>query len=183
MHSIKLILPIIIIFISCEKLPVKSFDNPLDITQSELIGVSFPALVFFPDNVSIKTGETVSLGVYAMEINELSGAYIQINYEVQKVNITSVLPGQLLHSITDPFFNYENDTLSGKLNIYTTSYGLDTLKDSSGTGSLANIEFKANVPGKIIIQYTDSTEFVDHNDNTIKIKSKLPGVINVSEKN
>ncbi|MFL3051318.1 MAG: cohesin domain-containing protein [Candidatus Neomarinimicrobiota bacterium] len=179
MHSIKLLISILILLFGCEKLPVKSFDNPLDVVESKLIGVSLPALVFFPDSVSIQTGETITLGVYAMEVNELSGAHIQINYEKQKINISSVLPGELLNSTTEPFFNYNNDTLSGILDIYTTSYGLDSLETGSETGSLANIEIRANVPGKIIIQYTDSTEFVDQNDNPIKIKTKLPGIIDV----
>ena len=116
-----------------------------------------------------------------MEVNELSGAHIQINYERQKINISSVISGELLKSTTEPFFNYNNDTLAGILDIYTTSYVLYSLQTGSKTGSLANIEIRANVPGKIIIQYTDSTEFVDQNDNPIIIKSKLPGVIDVSK--
>ena len=181
MQSIKFLTSFLLLLFGCEKLPVKSFDNPLDVVESKLIGVSLPALVFFPDSVSIKTGETISLGVYAMEVNELSGAHIQINYERQKINISSVISGELLKSTTEPFFNYNNDTLAGILDIYTTSYVLDSLQTGSKTGSLANIEIRANVPGKIIIQYTASTEFVDQNDNPIIIKSKLPGVIDVSK--
>ena len=59
---------------SCEKLPVIDFANPLDVTQSQTDGIVLPALMFFPDSVVMKTGETATVTVFAMEVQGLSAA-------------------------------------------------------------------------------------------------------------
>ena len=165
---------------SCEKLPVIDFANPLDVTQSQTDGIVLPALMFFPDSVVMKTGETATVTVFAMEVEGLSAARIQIDYEQQKLNLVSEAAGDILKSLTDPFFQVEDDTENGLIDIFTVSYGVDLLKTVTGTGSLAILEFRATAPGKIILEYTDACEFVDHDDNPIIIESRLRGVLDVS---
>ncbi len=166
---------------SCEELPVIDFANPLDVTQSQVDGIELPALVFFPDSVVMKSGETATVTVFAMEVEGVSAARIQIDYEQQKLNLKSSSAGDLLQSATPPGFFVEDDTANGLLDIYTVSYGLDSLQNVSGTGSLAVLEFETIAPGKIIFEYTDKCEFVDHDDNPITIVSRLRGVLDVSD--
>jgi len=167
---------------SCEELPVLSFDNPLDLTTAEELNIELPAIVFYPDSIPMEAGTSAQLQVFAMEVTGLSGAHIQINYEQQKLNLKSVTKGEFLNSLTDPGFFFENDTIEGLLDIYTISFGEDSLKNVTGTGSLAIVEFEATAPGKIILEYTDKCEFVDENDNPIEIKSLLYGVLDVAKK-
>ena len=111
----------------------------------------------------------------------LRGAHIQISYEQQKLNLKSVSKGEFLNSLVDPGFFFKNDTSEGLLDIYTISFGVDSLKNVTGTGSLAIVEFEAIAPGKIILEYTDKCELVDQNDDPIEIKSFLYGVLDVSK--
>ena len=158
-----------------------SFDNPLDLTTAEELNIELPAVVFYPDSIPMEAGSSAQLQVFAMEVTGLSGAHIQINYEQQKLNLKSVSKGEFLNSLIDPGFFVKNDTTEGLLDIYTISFGVDSLKNVTGTGSLAIVEFEATAPGKIILEYTDKCEFVDENDDPIEIKSFLYGVLDVSK--
>ena len=158
-----------------------SFDNPLDLTTAEELNIELPAVVFYPDSIPMETGASAQLQVFAMEVTGLSGAHIQINYEQQKLNLKSVSKGEFLNSLIDPGFFFKNDTTEGLLDIYTISFGEDILKNVTGTGSLAVVEFEAIAPGKIILEYTDKCQFVDENGDLIEIKSFLYGVLDVSK--
>ena len=158
-----------------------SFDNSLDLTTAEELNIELPAVVFYPDSIPMEAGSSAQLQVFAMEVTGLSGAHIQINYEHQKLNLKSVTKGEFLNSLIDPGFFFKNDTTEGLLDIYTISFGVDSLKNVTGTGSLAVVEFEATAPGKIILEYTDKCQFVDENDDLIEIKSFLYGVLDVSK--
>ena len=158
-----------------------SFDNPLDLTTVKELNIELPAVIFYPDSIPMEVGSSTQLQVFAMEVTGLSGAHIQINYEQQKLNLKSVSKGEFLNSLVDPGFFFKNDTTEGLLDIYTISFGVDSLKNVTGTGSLAIVEFEAIAPGKIILEYTDKCEFVDENDDPIEIKSFLYGVLDVSK--
>ena len=158
-----------------------TFDNPLDLTTVKELNIELPAVIFYPDSIPMEVGSSTQLQVFAMEVTGLSGAHIQINYEQQKLNLKSVSKGEFLNSLVDPGFFFKNDTTEGLLDIYTISFGVDSLKNVTGTGSLAIVEFEAIAPGKIILEYTDKCELVDQNDDPIKIKSFLYGVLDVSK--
>ncbi len=158
-----------------------SFDNPLDLTTAEELNIELPAVVFYPDSIPMEAGSSAQLQVFAMEVTGLSGAHIQINYEQQKLNLKSVSKGEFLNSLIDPGFFFNNDTTEGLLDIYTISFGVDSLNNVTGTGSLAVVEFEATAPGKIILEYTDKCEFGGENDGAIEIKSLLYGVLDVSK--
>jgi len=158
-----------------------TFDNPLDLTTVKELNIELPAVIFYPDSIPMEVGSSTQLQVFAMEVTGLSGAHIQINYEQQKLNLKSVSKGEFLNSLVDPGFFFKNDTTEGLLDIYTISFGVDSLKNVTGTGSLAIVEFEAIAPGKIILEYTDKCELVDQNDDPIEIKSFLYGVLDVSK--
>ena len=158
-----------------------SFDNPLDLTTVKELNIELPAVIFYPDSIPMEVGSSTQLQVFAMEVTGLSGAHIQIDYEQQKLNLKSVSKGEFLNSLVDPGFFFKNDTTEGLLDIYTISFGVDSLKNVTGTGSLAIVEFEAIAPGKIILEYTDKCELVDQNDDPIEIKSFLYGVLDVSK--
>ena len=75
-------------------------------------------------------------------------------------------------------FFFNDDTTYGILDIYTISVGTDTLREVSGTGNLAYLEFQTLASGKLILEYTDESELVDADDNQIEIQTLLKGIIN-----
>ncbi|MEE9166398.1 MAG: cohesin domain-containing protein [Candidatus Neomarinimicrobiota bacterium] len=155
------------------------YDNPLDLEEAEKKGIELPALVFFPDSVAIDSGDTVTLRVFAMEVQNLGGYHIQVIYDTSKLNLTSVEVGEFFDSTATPMFFYSEDTTSSLIDIYGISLGTDSLAFASGTGNLAHMVFNAEGLGKSTIQFTQESELVTADDNPIEIKAYLEAIIQV----
>lgn len=167
------------LLLSCEKLPTVVYDNPLDLEEAEKKGIETPALVFFPDSVATENGSNVTVQVFAMEVQNLSGYHLRIIYNRFLVNLMMVETGEFFNDTTLSMFFYNDDTTSGTLDIYGINLGTDSLAIVSGTGNLASLVFNPERSGKSTIQFTDESELVDADDNPIEIKSFLKGVIDV----
>ena len=158
-------------------MPTEVYDNPLDEEEAEEKGIETPALVFFPDSVSVNVGGTVSIQVFAMGVENLGGSYVQVTYDKNKLSLSSVSVGDFFQGGADPIFLYEDDDGSGTIDIFTSFLGTDSVS-VSGTGSLAFIIFNTTAPGQSSLQYTSECELVDPDDNTIEINGFGEGVIN-----
>ena len=179
MRWIRLYTVLLIALVSgCEKLPTLDWVNPLDLEVAAEDSVDTPALVFFPDSVAVETGSSVQLQVFAMKVDSLSGAHIQISYEQEKMSLLSATVGDFFQAANTPMFFFNDDTTYGILDIYTISVGTDTLREVSGTGNLAYLEFQTLASGKLILEYTDESELVDADDNQIEIQTFSKGIIN-----
>ncbi|MEE9167491.1 MAG: cohesin domain-containing protein [Candidatus Neomarinimicrobiota bacterium] len=176
MRWIKWALPAgVVLILSCE-VPTGEFENPLDIEAAEEEGILPPALVFFPDSISVNTGNSVSIRVFAMEVDSMTGAHIQLTYDNANLSLTSVKPGDFLEGSGPPLFFYEDDPASGILDIHTIYLGTDSAS-VSGTGSLANLVFGTTAQGESTLQYTQVCELVDQDGDVIEILGFGKGVI------
>jgi len=165
-------LVIAFLFMACE-IPTEVYENPLDVENGVF---EMPALVFFPDTVDVNIGGSVTLKVFAMEVNNLSGSHIQVSYNKNKLQLLSVNEGDFFSGAEDLIFLTENNPATGVLDIYTSFLGGDTVS-VSGTGSLADLVLTATSSGMSSVTYTGACELANPDDNTIEIKGFGVGVV------
>ena len=176
---IRLALPLsLLLFSGCDlgEVPTASLDNPLDIESSSEKGIETPALVFFPDSVAVTLGSTVSLEVYALNVENLGFAYLRIHYDNSGLTLTSINAGEFLKGSQNPLFIVEDQSEIGVIDIYTSFLGPDSAS-VSGTGNLAYLVFSTTAPGKSTLKYSTDSELSDPDDNPIGIKGFGEGVI------
>ena len=163
---------------SCDlDMPEEVYDNPLDLDINLTQGISPPALIFNPSVTNTTSGSNVTIQVFALEVNEVAGVHIQVQYSKNKLSVSSVSPGEFLQEgAQDPIFWYDNDAISGLLDIYCTYLGDDT--NVSGTGPVAYIIFAATAPGQGFLEYTSECELVDKDDVKIQLNGLGQGVVN-----
>ena len=170
-----------LILTSCDigEVPTASLGNPLDVEEAAQKGIDTPALVFFPDSVSASTGSSVSLEVYALNVDNLGMAYLKINYDNSRLSLSSINPGEFLKSSQNPIFLYEDNSEIGVIDIYTSFLGTDSAS-VSGTGNLAYLVFSTTTPGQSTLSYSSESELSDPDDNPIEIKGFGEGVIDAN---
>jgi hypothetical protein len=161
--------------LSCD-IPEETYDNPLDLQTNQEQGITPPALVFAPNAITTTVGSSISIEVYALEVNNVAGSHIQVSYDKNKLSLTSVSMGTFFASGDDPIFFYENDESTGIIDIYTSYLG--TATSVSGTGTLAYLVFSATAPGQSVLSYSTACELVDPDDNPITLSGLGEGVVN-----
>lgn len=173
-------LPILLLvgfmFMACEMVvPEEEFDNPLDLTTNQELGIDPPALVFVPNQISTSTGSTVTFEVFVLEVDSAAGSQLQIHYDKSKLSLSSVTSGDFFTGSTEPLFFYEHDAITGTIDIYTLFMG--DAKAVSGTGTLAYLVFSSTAPGQSIVTYSNESELVDRDDNPILLNGLGQGVV------
>ena len=174
-NKILLLASFLCIFLSCE-VPTETYDNPLDEEAALEEGIETPALVFFPDEINVNSGGTFTVNVYALNVQDVAGAYININYDRNKLLLMTVNPGTFFSDLQDPIYFTETEN-SGKVELYTAFLGADSTS-VSGTGSFMSIVFSASTSGLSTITYNTNCELVDADDIAIEIKGFGEGVVN-----
>lgn len=147
----------------------------MDVEVAEERGIEPPALVFFPNRVEVTLGTSAMIEVFALEVDSLGGAYVQVEYDDSRLTLTSVQTGELLQGTNEPLFLWEDDG-AGTLEIYTFYLGADSTS-VSGTGNLAQLVFNTKAPGETILRYGSACELVNSDDVPIDIKGFGEGVI------
>ena len=160
---------LLIFILSCET-PTTINDNPLDPEEATEKGFSTPALVFFPAEVSTVLGGSFTLGIYAMEVANNTGSFIQIGYDKTKLSLLSLNQGDFYGGAPEMWFYYEDDADAGQIDIYSGFLGVDSAS-VSGTGQLASLVFTTLVGGQSTITFTTESKFVDPQNNPIDILS------------
>ena len=84
MHSL-----FFIFLLSCN-IPEQSFENSLDVETNAAKGIYPAALIFSTDSLEIISGEKVNIDLYALEIDSIAGAQIEIEYFASSISIDSV---------------------------------------------------------------------------------------------
>jgi hypothetical protein len=171
----RLILLILILLLSCE-VPTEVYENPLDEEASLEEGIETPALVFFPDEINVNTGETFTVSVFALDVENVAGAYINLDYDQNKLLLMAINPGTFFSDLQDPLYFTETEN-SGTIELYTIFLGTDSTS-VSGTGSFMNIVFSASASGTSSLIYSTDCELADPDDNPIEIKGFGQGVVN-----
>ena len=166
---------ILLLLMACEKVPEEVYDNPLDLEVYEEKGIETPALMFFPDEININTNEIFTVSVYALDVQNVAGAYININYDQDKLLLIAINPGTFFSDLQDPLYFSETQN-SGKIELYTVFFGADS-SSVSGTGSFFSIMFAASESGVSSLTYSTNCELVNPNDNQIEIKGFGEGLV------
>ena len=167
---------ILLLLMACEEAPEEVYDNPLDIESIEEEGIETPALMFFPDEININSNEIFTVSVYALDVQNVAGAYININYDHEKLLLIAINPGTFFSDLQDPLYFTETQN-SGKIELYTVFFGADS-SSVSGTGSFFSIMFAASESGVSSLTYSTNCELVDPDDKQLEIKGFGEGVVN-----
>ena len=167
----RITLLIFLLLMSCA-VPTEAYNNPLDLE----VGMATPALVIFPNEVNVNIEETFTVNVYALDVENVAGAYIELDYNQNKLLLMTINPGTFFSDLQDPIYFTETQN-SGTIELYTAFLGADS-SSVSGTGSFMSIVFSASASGVSSITYSPDCELVDPDDNPIEIKGFGFGVVN-----
>ena len=167
----RITLLILLLLVACD-VPTEDYNNPLDIE----VGMATPALVIFPNEVNVNIGETFTVSVYALDVQNVAGAYIKLDYDQNKLLLMTINPGTFFSDLQDPIYFTETEN-SGTIELYTAFLGADSTS-VSGTGSFMSIVFSASAGGVSSLTYSPDCELADPDDNPIEIKGFGFGVVN-----
>ena len=176
MRLIKKIIILCCLFvISCE-LHEPLIDNSLDLESAAEKGIFPPALVFHPSRVETTVGGTVGVNVYAMKLEKVGMAQIEVNYDSNKLSVKSVTQGSLFEGGNSPFFIFEDDSSNGVLTIYITYLGPGG-NSVSGTGDIALISFNARSMGQTEFSINQESIILDPDAKSIPLNGYGKGMI------
>ena len=167
----RITLLIFLLLMACD-VPTEDYNNPLDLE----VGMATPALVIFPNEVNVNIEETFTVNVYALDVENVAGAYIKLDYNENKLLLMTINPGTFFSDLQDPIYFTETEN-SGTIELYTAFLGADS-SSVSGTGSFMSIVFSASAGGVSSLTYSPDCELVDPDDNPIEIKGFGFGVVN-----
>jgi len=167
----RITLLIFLLLMACD-VPTEDYNNPLDLE----VGMATPALVIFPNEVNVNIGGTVTMSVYALDVENVAGAYIKLDYDQNKLLLMTINPGTFFSDLQDPIYFTETQN-SGTIELYTAFLGADSTS-VSGTGSFMSIVFSASAGGVSSLTYSPDCELADPDDNPIEIKGFGFGVVN-----
>jgi hypothetical protein len=166
----------VLILLACE-IPEQIYEDPLDLDYNAGLGIYPPALIFSPDQLTVNSGTNTTLKVYALEVNKVAGAHVQIKYDKNKVQLSSVSQGDwLVDGGQNPVFFFQNDAANGTLDIYYSVLG--DSENLSGSGVVAYTIFNISAPGESTIQITNATKIVDKDNQEIQLNGLGEVVIN-----
>jgi len=167
----RITLLIFLLLMACD-VPTEDYNNPLDLESD----MATPALVIFPNEVNVNIEETFTVNVYALDVENVAGAYIKLDYDQNKLLLMTINPGTFFSDLQDPIYFTETQN-SGTIELYTAFLGADS-SSVSGTGSFMSIVFSASAGGVSSLTYSPDCELADPDDNPIEIKDFGFGVVN-----
>jgi len=165
----KITLLTVLLLMACE-IPTESYENPLDVEAASDNGIETPALVFFPDEITITSGATFTVFVYGLMFENLAGSSIWIEFDKNRIEASSVFQGDLfVDSQNEPIFFSEINNDDGWINITTSYLGGDSTAIDV-TGSLAQIQFTSVATGASTLTFGSQCEMVNPDDEALEIK-------------
>ena len=165
----KITLLTVLLLMACE-IRTESYENPLDEEAASDNGIETPALVFFPDEITITSGATFTVFVYGLMFENLAGSSIWIEFDKNRIEASSVFQGDIfVDSQNEPIFFSEINNDDGWINITTSYLGGDSTAIDV-TGSLAQIQFTSVATGASTLTFGSQCEMVNPDDETIEIK-------------
>ena len=165
----KITLLTVLLLMACE-IPTESYENPLDVEAASDNGIETPALVFFPDEITITSGATFTVFVYGLMFENLAGSSIWIEFDKNRIEASSVFQGDIfVDSQNEPIFFSEINNDDGWINITTSYLGGDSTAIDV-TGSLAQIQFTSVATGASTLTFGSQCEMVNPDDEALEIK-------------
>ena len=116
--------------------------------------------------------------IQAYELGKLVIKNILEHSSINPDQIDEVIFGQVLTSNNgqNPVFFYEDDPLTGMINIYYSI--LADSEDLSGTGVVAFIVMNISAPGQTTVELTSTTKIVDKDNQEIQLNGLGKALIN-----
>ena len=100
----KITLLTVLLLMACE-IPTESYENPLDVEAASDNGIETPALVFFPDVITVNSGATFTVFIYGLMFENLAGSSIWIEFDKNRIQVSSVIQGDIfVDSQIEPIF-------------------------------------------------------------------------------
>ncbi len=159
----------LLLLIACE-IPTESYENPLDEEAASDKGIETPALVFFPDVITVNSGATFTVFVYGLMFENLAGSSIWIEFDKNRVQVSSVIKGDIfVDSQNEPIFFTELNNEDGLINITTSFLGSDSTAIDV-TGSIAQLTFTTVATGASTLTFGNQSEMVNPDDEALEIK-------------
>jgi hypothetical protein len=159
----------LLLFIACE-IPTESYENPLDVEAASDNGIETPALVFFPDEITISSGATFTVFVYGLMFENLAGSSIWIEFDKNRIQVSSVIQGDIfVDSQNEPIFFTEENNDDGWIKITTSFLGSDSTAIDV-TGSIAQLTFTTVATGASTLTFGSQCEMVTPDDEALEIK-------------
>jgi hypothetical protein len=165
----KITLLTVLLLMACE-IPTESYENPLDVEAASDNGIETPALVFFPDEITISSGATFTVFVYGLMFENLAGSSIWIEFDKNRIQVSSVIQGDIfVDSQNEPIFFTEENNDDGWINITTSYLGGDSTAIDV-TGSIAQLTFTTVATGASTLTFGSQCEMVTPDDEALEIK-------------
>jgi|TARA_Y100000294_G_scaffold94672_1_gene88111 hypothetical protein len=159
----------LLLLMACE-IPTESYENPLDVEAAGDSGIEMPALVFFPDEITVTSGATFTVFVYGLMFENLAGSSIWIEFDKNRIQVSSVIKGDIfVDSQNEPIFLTELNNEDGFINITTSFLGSDSTAIDV-TGSIAQLTFTTVATGASTLTYGSQCEMVNPDDESLEIK-------------
>ena len=159
----------LLLLMACE-IPTESYENPLDVEAAGDSGIETPALVFFPDVITVTSGATFTVFVYGLMFENLAGSSIWIEFDKNRIQVSSVIKGDIfVDSQNEPIFLTELNNEDGFINITTSFLGSDSTAIDV-TGSIAQLTFTTVATGASTLTYGSQCEMVNPDDESLEIK-------------
>ena len=159
----------LLLLMACE-IPTESYENPLDVEAAGDSGIETPALVFFPDEITVTSGATFTVFVYGLMFENLAGSSIWIEFDKNRIQVSSVIKGDIfVDSQNEPIFLTELNNEDGFINITTSFLGSDSTAIDV-TGSIAQLTFTTVATGASTLTYGSQCEMVNPDDQALEIK-------------
>ena len=159
----------LLLLMACE-IPTESYENPLDVEAAGDSGIETPALVFFPDEITVTSGATFTVFVYGLMFDNLAGSSIQVEFDKNRVQVSSVIKGDIfVDSQNEPIFLTELNNEDGFINITTSFLGSDSTAIDV-TGSIAQLTFTTVATGASTLTFGSQCEMVNPDDQALEIK-------------
>ena len=165
----KITLLTVLLLMACE-IPTESYENPLDVEAASDNGIETPALVFFPDVITVNSGATFTVFIYGLMFENLAGSSIWIEFDKNRIQVSSVIQGDIfVDSQNEPIFFTEENNDDGWIKITTSFLGSDSTAIDV-TGSIAQLTFTTVATGASTLTFGSQCEMVTPDDEALEIK-------------
>ena len=174
-HKVKLYLSFFfMLFSSCEDVTYQ-LDNEFDPKNLDL---DPPTIFFHPSEFeSIKVGSSDTLELYCYDVQNASGAHLQVEFDAEIISIDTVLYGEFfMNGVSSPIIFTDQE--DGFLNVYLFLQPTISTSDASGTMSMAKLIFTVQDEGLAPIRYISRTTIRDKSNNSLQLNQYGEALIN-----
>lgn len=142
--------------------------------------VKGPTLMVKPRYVEINQGSEFNIQVMAEEVTDLMLAHVVITYEVSMLKVVeeNIRPGDFLNAKGGEIVFFKDPAVEGKIGI-NTGVGISDPAGINGSGTLAQLTFRALKKGETALTFEQSSKLRDSKNVNIPINQLVKGIIQI----